>query len=186
MLIVLAVLILAFVTLALLWPRLLSFRAQRPGEYQTTQPGFDIRRHFDGPIKCEGMVFGPTGRMVGRFVADMQGSWQGAKGTLAESFRYASGAAQNREWHLTMGENGAFTATADDVIGAAQGQQSGATVRMTYRLKLDEDAGGHVLDVTDWMYLMDDGSIMNKSEMRKFGIKVAELIATMRPAPGHA
>ncbi|MEP5089448.1 MAG: DUF3833 family protein, partial [Paracoccaceae bacterium] len=31
-------------------------------------------------------------------------------------------------------------------------------------------------------YLTEDGTILNKSEMRKFGIKVAELIATMRPA----
>ena len=53
---------------------------------------------------------------------------------------------------------------------------------MTYRLKLSEDAGGHVLDVTDWMYLMDNGVIMNRSEMRKYGLRVAELIATMRPA----
>ena len=40
-----------------------------------------------------------------------------------------------------------------------------------------------MLDVTDWMYLMENGTIMNRSEMRKFGIKVAELIATIRPAP---
>ena len=40
----------------------------------------------------------------------------------------------------------------------------------------------HALDVTDWMYLMENGTIMNRSEMRKFGIKVAELIATIRPA----
>ena len=31
-----------------------------------------------------------------------------------------------------------------------------------------------------------DGAIMNRSEMRKFGIKVAELVATMRPDPGAA
>jgi hypothetical protein len=41
-----------------------------------------------------------------------------------------------------------------------------------------------VLDVTDWMYLMENGTILNRSEMRKFGIKVVELIATMRPAEG--
>ena len=50
-------------------------------------------------------------------------------------------------------------------------------------LLLPEDAGGHILDVTDWMYLTENGAIMNRSEMRKFGVKVVELIATMRPAP---
>jgi hypothetical protein len=40
-----------------------------------------------------------------------------------------------------------------------------------------------VLDVTDWMYLMENGTIINRSQFRKWGVKVAELIATMRPAP---
>lgn len=183
MLTYLAALCAAVLLTMVMWARWGAFRAQRPMEYAASTPGFDIRQQFDGPIRCEGMVFGPTGRMAGRFVADMQGSWRGENGTLAESFHYASGATQRREWQLTMGDNGAFTATAADVIGTARGQQSGATVRMQYRLKLDADAGGHVLDVTDWLYLTQDGAIMNKSEMRKFGFKVAELIATMRPVP---
>jgi len=28
---------------------------------------------------------------------------------------------------------------------------------------------------------MENGTIMNRSEMRKFGVKVAELVATIRP-----
>jgi len=34
--------------------------------------------------------------------------------------------------------------------------------------------------VTDWMYLTENGTVMNRSQFRKFGIKVAELVATMR------
>jgi hypothetical protein len=30
---------------------------------------------------------------------------------------------------------------------------------------------------------MENGTIMNRSEFRKFGFKVAELVATMRPVP---
>ncbi|NRP12198.1 hypothetical protein XMM379_002078 [Aliiroseovarius sp. xm-m-379] len=54
---------------------------------------------------------------------------------------------------------------------------------MEYQIILPEDTGGHTLTATDWLYLTDNGVIMNKSEMRKFGIKVAELVATMRPDP---
>jgi hypothetical protein len=52
---------------------------------------------------------------------------------------------------------------------------------LSYEIKLTEEAGGHALKVTDWMYLMDNGTIMNRSQFRKFGFKVAELVATMRP-----
>ncbi len=159
----------------------LSFAAQRPEDYAQTEPAFDMRRHLTGALTSEGVIYGPDGRVAGRFVARMEGKWTGDTGTLTEDFRYASGSTQMRKWHLTMGIDGSFTATADDVIGAAQGEISGATLRMTYRLRLEPDAGGHVLDVIDWLYLMEDGAIMNRSEMRKFGVRVAELVATMRP-----
>ncbi|MFS4580802.1 DUF3833 domain-containing protein [Phaeobacter sp. C3_T13_0] len=179
----LLVAIIILLLLALFWPGF-GFRSQRSQHYEGTGPAFDIRTHLNGEMISEGMIYGPMGRVVSRFVATMHGEWDGATGTLSENFTYAGGSNQQRKWFLTMGDNGQFTATADDIIGTGHGQQAGASVRLTYRIRLPESAGGHVLDVTDWMYLMENGSIMNRSEMRKFGIKVAELIATIRPK-GH-
>ncbi len=178
-LLVVLILILAAIVLV---KRVIGFHTQRPSHYADTGPEFDLRKHLSGDMKSEGMIYGPRGHVASRFVAEMKGTWDGDSGILTEDFVYAgSGQSQARRWALTMGENGKFTATAPDVIGTAHGEVSGATVRLTYRIKLLEDAGGHVLDVTDWMYLMENGVIMNRSEMRKFGIKVAELIATIRP-----
>ena len=59
--------------------------------------------------------------------------------------------------------------------------QRGPALQLRYKFRLPEDAGGHVLDTTDWMYLTPNGTIVNRSQFRKFGIKVAELVATMRP-----
>ena len=130
----------------------------------------------------EGVIFGPTGRVASRFTAEMQGDWHQGGGTLLESFTYAGGGGQNREWIISDTGPGRFTATAADILGEATGEYDGAALRMRYRLRLDADAGGYILDVTDWLYLAPDGTILNKSEMRKFGIKVAELVATIRPA----
>ena len=66
-------------------------------------------------------------------------------------------------------------------MGTGQGRQSGPTVLLRYNIRLPKDAGGHVLNTVDWMYLTPNGTIMNRSQFRKFGIKVAELVATMRP-----
>ena len=79
------------------------------------------------------------------------------------------------------GLTGAIKAEAPDVVGVGTGRQQGSAVLLNYKIKLTEEAGGHVLDTTDWMYLTPNGSIMNRSQFRKFGIKVAELVATMRP-----
>jgi hypothetical protein len=102
---------------------------------------------------------------------------------LSEEFSYSNGKQQSRKWFLTLGEGNIFTATAEDIVGKARGVVSGSTVKMEYQIVLPEEAGGHTLNAIDWLYLTESGVIMNKSEMRKFGLKVAELVATMRPDP---
>lgn len=161
----------------------LGFRSQKPADLAGRGPAFDLRTHLSGPILCEGVIYGPTGRVTSRFVADMFGEWDGNTGTLKETFRYDSGAVQDRCWTLRLGNDGTIVATAPDVVGQGSGVAEGPAVQMHYSIKLDEEAGGHVLKVTDWMYLMDNGTIMNRSQFTKFGITVAELVATMRRKP---
>ena len=166
--------------------RLIGFAAQRPADYAAETPQFDIRRDLNGAIQCEGVIYGPTGRVASRFVADMDAVWQGDTCRMTEVFHYASGQVQNRVWTLDLGPDGAIRATAPDLVGEGAGRQDGSAVQLCYRIRLPKDAGGHVLDVTDWMYLTPNGTIINRSQFRKFGIKVAELVATMRPAPAEA
>lgn len=161
----------------------MGFRSQKPADLAGRGPAFDLRTHLSGPILCEGVIYGPTGRVTSRFVADMHGEWDGNTGTLRETFRYDSGAVQDRCWTLRLGNDGRIVATAPDVVGQGSGMTEGPAVQMRYRIKLDEAAGGHVLSVTDWMYLMENGTIMNRSQFTKFGITVAELVATMRRKP---
>ena len=160
----------------------LGFTSQAPHHYSNVGRQFDIREALQGPLICEGVIYGPLGRVTSRFVAEMQAEWNGNTGHMTEEFRYDSGETMSREWHLNVAEDGSFEATAPDIIGRGKGKQAGSGVQLFYTLKLPENAGGHALNVTDWMYMMENGSIMNRSQMRKFGIKVAELIATMRKA----
>jgi len=148
----------ALALLALLASRFLGFGAQRPGDYAAMQPVIDVRLHLAG----------------------MEGRWEGSRGILDERFRYASGETQTRQWRLTLVNDRDIRAEADDLVRPGQGRQDGAGLHLSYRIRLPDHAGGWVLDVTDWMYLMENGTIINRSQFRKFGIKVAELVATMR------
>ena len=172
--------------LVILRSRYASFQAQKSADYAGLGPQFELRHHLSGPIQCEGVIFGPTGKVASRFVADMHGSWEGNIGTLSEVFRYDSGTVQHRAWTLALANSGDITATAADVVGLGEGRVKGPGVVLRYRIRLTPEAGGHVLDVVDWMYLMENGTIMNRSQFRKFGIKVAELVATMRRVPDPA
>ncbi|MEL7151335.1 MAG: DUF3833 family protein [Pseudomonadota bacterium] len=165
--------------------RRFDFLAQSPEDY-ASGPEFDIRTILNGPLLCDGIIYGPTGRVASRFTAKFDAEWNGDKGVMREHFHYDSGTEQHREWRLSVGANGAIKADADDLVGSGSGQQSGSGVKLTYRIKLPEGGGGHELDVVDWMYLLENGTIMNRSQFRKFGIKVGELVATMRPDPAAA
>ncbi len=171
-------------TIAALWltSRYFSFRAQAPEDYADHGPSFDIREHLNGPLLCEGVIYGPTGRVSSRFVAEFFAEWEGNSGVMRETFRYDSGEVQDREWRLKVDDAGKITADADDLVGTGTGRQSGSSVKLEYNIRLTESAGGHVLSVVDWMYLLENGVIMNRSQFRKFGFKVGELVATMRPA----
>ena len=177
------ILIAAAALVVLVARRFVGFGAQRPADYAGSLPQVDIRQHLNGPLLCEGVIYGPTGKVSSRFVAQMRGQWDGNRGVLDEHFRYASGEVQARQWRLTLGNDGTIRAEADDLERPGSGRQEGASVCLSYRIRLPDHAGGWVLDVTDWMYLCENGTIMNRSQFRKFGIKVAELVATMRRVP---
>ena len=168
------------VALILVKARFASFMAQVPDDY-SDGPMFNMREVFNGPIECEGVIYGPTGRVTSRFEADFIASWDGNIGTVREEFRYDSGNVQHREWKFTLGNDGSMKAEAPDLVGVGTGQVHGSAVQLNYNIKLTDEAGGHVLAVNDWMYMTPNGNVMNRSQFRKFGIKVAELVATMRP-----
>ncbi len=170
----------------LVWARTryAGFLAQRPGDYRTAPgPSFDLRTHLNGRLFCEGVIYGPLGRVSTSFVGEFECTWEGGRGRMDEVFRYSDGTEQTRAWNLTLGNDGRISATAADVEGTGEGIQCGNSVQLKYRFRLPEASGGHVMDVVDWMYLAPNGTIVNRSQFRKFGIKMAELVATMRQVP---
>lgn len=158
-----------------------EFRAQTAEDYRDGHPRFDLATHLNGKMLCEGAIFGPTGRVTSTFVARFDAKWDNNVGVIDEHFVYDDGETQDRQWTITLGEDGNFTATAPDVLDTGKGSQAGAAVLFRYRIKVPESAGGYVLSAFDCMYLTSDGTIINRSQFRKFGIRVAELVATIRP-----
>jgi hypothetical protein len=160
--------------------RFTGFTAQRPKDYVNGQPQFDLRHHLNGAIACEGVIYGPLGRVTSRFVGDFDAHWSGNTGVMKERFQYDNGDVQDREWHLQIGNDGQIKANAPDVVGEGSGWQCGSSAQLKYRIRLPATSGGYELDTVDWMYLTPNGTVVNRSQFRKYGIKVAELVATMR------
>ena len=159
---------------------LLSFKNQKISQFKSDSKIFDIRKVLEGNLVAEGMVYGISGRLSSTFTAQFSGDWANNEGSFIENFQFSTGKNQIRKWNLIIDSNGKIIGTADDIIGKAVGQQYGSAVMLSYKLKLSEDLGGHVIKVIDWMHLLENDTIFNRSEFRKFGFKVGELVATFR------
>lgn len=162
-----------------------SFRAQTLSDYAEEAPEFDVRKSLHGVFLADGVIYDYSGRVSARFRANITGKFNKSGGVMDEEFFYVGKEEpQSRQWRITFTGPKSFTAEADDIVGTALGEASGNALRLTYRLRLPERLGGHVLNVVDWLYLMEDGSIVNRSDMRKFGVRAAELLAVFRRAEG--
>jgi hypothetical protein len=147
-------------------------------DYAAQKPVLELRDYFNGTLDAYGVFTDRSGQVVKRFTVVMQCSWQGDQGVLDEAFSYSDGTTQRRVWRLQRLADGRYTGQADDVVGTAQGQQSGNAFHWTYTLALPVD--GRVIEVQfdDWMYLMTDKVMLNKAAMRKWGVGLGEVTLT--------
>jgi hypothetical protein len=79
---------------------------------------------------------------------------------------------------MTKGANGRYTGRADDVLGEAQGEVAGNAFRWNYTLLLPVDGTTYEVQFDDWMYLMDDRTMLNKATMSKWGVRLGEVTLT--------
>ena len=94
---------------------------------------------------------------------------------LDEAFTYSDGTTDRRVWKLQRQPDGRYTGTAGDVLGEANGQESGNAFRWGYTLKLPVDGRTIEVQFDDWMYLMTDKVMLNKAAMSKFGIHLGDV-----------
>lgn len=143
--------------------------------YQGTDPEFDFKQFFSGELKAYGVVQDHKGELTRKMVVDMQASWQGNKGTIEEDFVYDDGETQRRVWHIILNNDGTLTGTADDVVGTATGASSGSVFHWQYSLELPYDDTTIVVNLDDWMYLVTQSRLINRTAIDKLGVEVGEV-----------
>ncbi|MFG6447118.1 DUF3833 domain-containing protein [Roseateles sp. BYS180W] len=144
-------------------------------DYRAEQPVLDLREYFNGPLTAHGIFTDRSGHVVKRFTVTMTGQWQGDEGVLDEHFLYSDGSTQRRVWKLRHLGDGRYSGSADDVVGQAQGQSAGNALRWAYTLALPVDGRVWHVQFDDWMYRIDQGTVLNRARMSKFGITLGEV-----------
>ena len=143
-------------------------------DYRDQQPTLDLQRYFNGEITGWGMVQDRGGKVLRRFTVHIDARWQSETGVLEENFDWSDGKQEHRRWEITKrGAN--YTGTAGDVVGVAKGVAAGNALQWRYVLALPVDGKVWHVDMDDWMYLIDEQTLANRTKMSKLGVQVAEI-----------
>jgi len=151
-----------------------------PLDYRAEKPELDLAQYFDGTIDGWGMVQDRSGKVLRRFYVKIDASWRGDVGTLDESFDWSDGTKEKRVWTVSRADATRYTGTAGDVVGRATGLAQGNALQWKYVLRLPPEQGGWEVDVDDWMYLVDEATMLNRSVITKFGIRFADITIAFR------
>ena len=116
------------------------------------------------------------GEVIQRFSVDLNGSWENDKGRLYELFTYADGRTQERIWRLQKQGGNISTGEANDVIGIAEGKQSGFAFNWTYQLQIDTEDGPIKVTLNDWLYQINNEALVSEAQIKKFGLNVGEVL----------
>lgn len=154
--------------------------APEVSQYAAERPLLDLRSYFNGRVVGHGLFTGRNGEVVKRFTVVLDCRWQGDEGVLDEDFTYSDGTKQRRVWRVRRLGEGRYTGRADDVVGEAVGQASGNALRWNYTLALPVDGRTWNVQMDDWMYLVDEEVLLNRTAMSKFGVHLGDVTLSFR------
>ena len=143
--------------------------------YRNESPKLDLEKFFIGKTDAWGIFQKRSGEVVKRFHVEIEGKKVGEELILDEQFTYSDGTKQQRIWRLSKSGTNRWSGRADDVKGDAQGELAGNAFKWEYVLLLPVDGTTYEMHMDDWMYLVDENTLVNRTKMSKFGIDLGEV-----------
>ena len=147
--------------------------------YKNETPKINLNEFFKGKLLAHGIVQDRSGKVINRFKVDIIASWKDDIATLDEEFVYSDGSKSSRIWKLKKIGSNQFEGVAGDVEGVAEGETAGNAFYFVYDLNLPVDDSTYVVNFEDWMFLMDENTLLSRSYMSKWGFDVGEVTLVM-------
>jgi Protein of unknown function (DUF3833) len=139
-------------------------------------PPFDPVAFFDGQTRSSGVIESRFGVSTERIVTDGHGQRDGTERLrMVQHLSFQDGTTQERDWILWRSGPDQFKATANDMVGTAEGEANGRVFH--WQWVLARWPGNPLMNVTmqQWMYRMEDGSVTIRTTVTKLGFIVAEV-----------
>jgi hypothetical protein len=143
---------------------------------------FDLLSYFEGRITASGVFEGRGGAPKRRFNVDMIGRAEGSSLVLEEHFLFDNGERQERTWTLTRGAGQSFTGICEDSVAEARGSFEHGRAYLSSSLRLKVGSRLVAMRFDDVFYDTGAGTVLNRSTVSKWGIRVGQVLILFRKA----
>ena len=147
-------------------------------KFKGSQPTLTLEDYFEGKTEAWGMFHDRFGNLKRTFKVDITGTIESNTLTLDEKFLYDDGEQDSRVWTIKILGNNQYSGTASDVVGEATGISEGNALNWKYKLNLKVGDSTILVDFDDWMFLQDRNILMNRAEVKKWGLNIGVVSIT--------
>jgi len=149
-------------------------------DFAGSSPELELEEFLAGSLVAHGVFQDRFGDVRRVFVADILGQWDGQTLTLTEDFVYEDGTTEQRIWRLTQTGPESWTGTAEGVVGEAAGEEMGNAFNWRYTIDLQTPDGELRATFDDWLWQIDDQTMINRAYVSKWGFEIGELVISFR------
>jgi len=146
--------------------------------FSNNKPQFKLEEYFNGKTEAWGMFHDRFGNLKRSFRVDIIGTLDSDILTLDEKFLYDDGEKDTRIWTIRILGDNKYSGEASDVVGKAMGISSGNALNWKYKLNLKVKDSTIMVDFDDWMFLQDKGVLINRAEVKKWGLNIGVVTIT--------
>jgi len=155
----------------------------RPEDFAAAAPQLRIEDYFLGRTRAWGLFEDRFGTVRRQFRVEIEGTLDHGELVLDERFLYDDGDTERRIWRIRRIDDRRYEGRADDVIGVARGTAFGNALNWTYRFDLKVGARRFAVRFDDWMFLQQDGVLINRATVAKLGIGIGRVsLFFLKPA----
>lgn len=147
----------------------------KQAQVASSTPVLKIEEFFIGETFAWGLFTDRFGKVRRQFNVRIDGVFDAGVLTLDEHFCYADGERDRRVWRIRPTGENRYVGEADDVEGQAIGESYGNSLHWEYRVNLKMGERSLNVAFDDWMFLQPGNVLINRAEVKKFGLKLGEV-----------
>ena len=152
------------------------YRNPQPSALGAPESAFNPLIFFDGHVRSWGVVESRSGAPTGWVVTDCEGRSDGPdRLRMVQHLSFGEGPMQERIWTLQRTGPQRFQATANDMVGTAIGEADGRALHWKWVLAPSRGGWPFEMTIDQWMYQIDDRSVLIRTKISKLGVILAEV-----------